>query len=124
MRLTFSPAYCPPETLSEVHAGSTYVTAQRAADMWAVGVIAYELCINHPVFTPMLWPRAAVVQAALGLHPYPWEVKVGSFSNLPELRALGRVVRACLSRNPAKRPSAEDFLRDLNHLYDERSAQL
>ena len=93
-------------------------------DMWAVGVIAYELSLNHPAFTPMLWPRDTVLEAAMGLRPYPWEDKVGMFSNLPELRALGRLVRACLSRHPTKRPSAEEFLRELNHLYDERSAQL
>ena len=124
MRLTFSPAYSPPETLCEANKGTTHVVAQPAMDMWAVGVIAYELSLNHTAFTPMVWPRAAVLEAAMGLRPYPWEDKVGVFSSLPELRARGRVVRACLSRNPANRPSAEVFLRELNHLYDERSAQL
>lgn len=121
VRLTFSPAYSPPETLQDVQKGTTTVCAHPAMDMWAVGVIAYELALKHPTFTPMLWPRAAVMEAAMGLRPYPWEEKVGIFSNLPELRALGKVVRACLARNPARRPSAEEFLGTLNHLYDEHT---
>jgi serine/threonine protein kinase len=122
VRLTYSPAYSPPETLKEVEQGVMHVSARTAADMWAVGVIAYELAVKHRAFTPMLWPRSAVMEAAMGLRPYPWESEVGTFANIPELRALGRIVRACLARSPDRRPSAEEFLAAMNHMYDEHAS--
>jgi serine/threonine protein kinase len=121
-RLTFSLAYSPPEMIAAVEAGAVTVTADAAADMWAIGVIAYELALLHPAFTPLLWPRDAVQDAAAGRRPFPWEVAVGSFAHIPELRALGRDIRACLSRTPEHRPTAAAFLASLNHLFDVQGA--
>ncbi|NJR43203.1 MAG: hypothetical protein HC767_11675 [Akkermansiaceae bacterium] len=121
VRLTFSPAYSPPETLAAAQKRAMHVCARPSMDMWAVGVIAHELALGAPVFPAAKWPRSAVMHAALGLRPYPWEEKVGMVSNLPELRGLGSVVAACLSRDAAKRPSADEFLHALNRMYDEHS---
>jgi serine/threonine protein kinase len=120
-RLTFSLAYSPPEALQALQEGAVTVTADAAADMWAIGVIAYELITRSPAF-PRSWSRPQLLQAALGGLAYPWEERVRSFRNLPELRALCGVVRACLSRDSAQRPTAPQLQTALSGLFDGRAA--
>jgi serine/threonine protein kinase len=117
-RLTFSLAYSPPEALQALQEGGVTVTADAAADMWAISVIAYELITHSPAFPVLAWSRTHAADAALGRRPYHWESQVGTFQNAPELRALGGAIRACLSRDPAARPTAASLLSEINSLFD------
>lgn len=92
--------------------------AAAEVDIWAVGVIAYELVVGGPVFPKVDWTGEDVQAAALGTRPYPWEDAVGSFKNIPVLQGLRGPLRACLSRDPQERPSAEVLLKQLNTLSD------
>lgn len=109
VHLTYSLAYSPPEVLNKVQDGHVHVHASCSMDMWALGVIAYELAVRGPAFPVSLWPRSAIMEAATGHRPYPWEQKVGIFSKVPELCSLERIVQQCLARNPKKRPTADQF---------------
>lgn len=117
-RLTFSPVYAPPETLRVFHGGATSVTADAAVDIWAIGVMAFELLLHKRAFSALAWPKFDVMYAALGKRAYDWESEVGTFRTIPELRVLSKVVHACLQRDPLKRPTAAELLHLLNSLYD------
>ena len=86
--------------------------------MWAVGVIAYELMTGGSAFPMFEWMKGDVHEAALGKRAYPWEHSIGTFRDLPQLRALKDPVLACLTRDPSKRPTSEQFLSQLNALFD------
>jgi serine/threonine protein kinase len=92
--------------------------SSKAADLWAVGVISYELLTNCTAFPQSEWSRDDIRSAALGLRAYPWESEVGTFRHIPELRALTEAVCACLDRDMEKRPSAEQLLTVLNGIFD------
>lgn len=49
-RLTFTPAYAPPETLQALADGNRTTEATAAADVWVIGVIAFELATKHAAF--------------------------------------------------------------------------
>jgi serine/threonine protein kinase len=89
-----------------------------ALDVWALGVIAFELLSQRRAF-PTATPRAAIQAALVGRKPLPWEdTAPDRAAALRPLRALRRSVLACLSRDPAARPSVRDVLRAWDHLYD------
>lgn len=54
-RLTYSLAYSPPETLKDFNDGERTVVADPSVDMWAVGIIAYELITGKPSFPFANW---------------------------------------------------------------------
>eukprot|EP00892_Ulva_mutabilis_P000459 jgi/Ulvmu1/10413/UM062_0009.1 len=120
-RLTFSMAYSPPEALCTLHAGAHTITSDPASDIWAIGVITYELVLGRPAFPARTWTREQLTHAALGERAYPWEEpnQPGRFRQIPEARALSGALRACLHRDPARRPLAAALGRRLNHLFDE-----
>jgi serine/threonine protein kinase len=120
-RPTFSLAYSPPETIQRLTDGETTIVAEAATDVWAIGVIAFELCTRASAFPVMIWQHDSIADAALGKRPLPWESEVGTFRTIPELRALSSVVRACLARNAAARPSAADVVRTLSSLFDSQT---
>ena len=92
------------------------VIATTAVDMWAVGVIAYELMTGYPAFPEVDWTGEDIESAALGTLPYPWEGEVGTFVEIPSQLVLWRAVQGCLARSPQKRPSAATLLGQLNSL--------
>ena len=123
-RLTFSMAYSPPETLHAVRAGEHTITSDPSADIWAIGVITYELVLGRPAFPARAWSREQLTQAARGQLAYPWEEpdQPGRFRHMPEARALSGALRACLNRRAARRPTAAALGRRFNHLFDDHGA--
>ena len=51
-RLTFTPAFAPPETLQALVDGAKTAVATAAGDVWVVGVIAFELATRQAAFPP------------------------------------------------------------------------
>jgi serine/threonine protein kinase len=120
--LTYSLAYSAPETLRALNDGQEMVVAHTALDMWAVGVIAYELLVGHSAFPTGEWMKWDIHAAAAGKRAYPWESEIGTFKNIPELRALKTAVFKCLAREAGERPSSAEFLSLLNGLFDRHGA--
>lgn len=116
--------YAPPETLQAFHGGATSLVADAAVDIWAIGVMAFELVTHKRAFNCFTWPKFDVMLAALGKRAYDWETEVGTFKNVPELRVLSKVVSSCLQRDPVKRPTASELLKLLNSLYDSQTATM
>ena len=92
-----------PEYLAPELASGGEVTG--AADIYALGIVLYELLGGHPPFTgahPM-----AVLNGHLNQPPAPLE-------GLPD--DLWRLIAACLDKDPARRPSATAVRQTLTEL--------
>lgn len=89
------------------------VPADPAQDIWALGMMAYE-CLTHSTVFPVYMSPEAVFATAAGDAQYPWEVanKDPSFH-----KSKARpVITACLSREPRKRPTAQQLLKMIDAL--------
>jgi serine/threonine protein kinase len=112
----------PLGTVLHMHA-QPVTRATGAADMWAVGVIAFELLTNELLF-PVNASEDAIRAALLGQAPLPWEEGgEGAEERRQKLRGLRRIVMPCLDRNPGQRPTAAQVLRSWWHLFDEMKTQ-
>ena len=106
-----------------MEAGSATIHVDAAVDIWAVGVIAFELLTGERAFpahsmSPADAHRAAQ-DAIVGRKPLPWEGSgADSLHRLDKLRVLRRTVMLCLERDPAKRPSAAALVTSWDHTFD------
>eukprot|EP00892_Ulva_mutabilis_P005855 jgi/Ulvmu1/3641/UM017_0055.1 len=124
--LTFSLQYAAPELAASQQPGAPTPRSHASADIWALGVVAYELAAGCHAFPPDASP-AAIRTALLGdtaasddAQPLrlPWEQRGGA-------RVLGMLrhsVLSCLARDPAARPTADELVTVL-HAVLERSAR-
>ena len=115
-----SLAYTAPEVLASI--GPSNPPSARAsaeADMWALGVVAFELLTNERAFPLDTAPQ--VIHAALGGQaPLPWEDGApGAEERREKLRGLRRLVMPCLARDPAQRPSAKTVLHSWHNMFDD-----
>ncbi|MCO6490406.1 MAG: protein kinase [Phaeodactylibacter sp.] len=88
------PAYRAPETLGQEGNGNTGV----ASDIWALGATLYELASGYPPFSR---PQTDSREHLSGLVP-------------PELPppfswSLSNILKHCMDKDPAERPSAENL---------------
>ncbi|MES2522128.1 MAG: serine/threonine-protein kinase [Gemmatimonadota bacterium] len=99
-----TPAYMAPEQLAADPA------ADHRVDLYAVGLLAYELLTGHSPFTSTS-PQATLA-AQLTKMPEPPH---RSFSDIPE--ALSGIIMSCLEKDAARRPqSATALLAELDAL--------
>lgn len=121
-----SVKYCPPEVVQELesnHALSPMITVDGSVDIWAIGIIVFELLTGERVFpTEGLTPeqaQLAAMDAIKGLRPLPWEPSaVGFHIRVKALRGLRRLVLPCLARAPQNRPTASALSRSLEYMLD------
>eukprot|EP00892_Ulva_mutabilis_P000505 jgi/Ulvmu1/10455/UM063_0010.1 len=122
--LAFSLKYAPPEVMAAVESGCRTIHVDAAVDIWAIGVIAYELLTGERAF-PADGLTAAEAEkkaqdAIAGRTQLPWEaLSDGAKERLGKMRGLKRTVLRCLERDPAKRPSAEALLKSWDHTFDD-----
>eukprot|EP00892_Ulva_mutabilis_P008634 jgi/Ulvmu1/6142/UM277_0001.1 len=120
--LVFSIKYAAPELIQALEAGDTTIIVDAAVDVWAIGVIAFELLTGERICATQ--NVSAVQDALAGRSLLPWE---GSGANteqqLGKLRGLRRSVLRCLQRDPTKRPTAAALVRSWDHTFDNMQTQ-
>ena len=108
---------CAPEDVQTDAQGLRHAKAATTADMWGVGVLAWELLTQQRLFSNETEQRD-IVATPLGSAPLPWEQKEQAALLLPRLHALRRSVLRCLSRDPAERPASRELLGHWNGLFE------
>lgn len=123
--LSFTLTYAAPEVIAAYEAGNVVHVVQGAADVWALGVIAFELLTKERAFG-MHASAAEMLQRVASSAPLPWEEGAPSqAARLAQLRVLRRSVLQCLVRDPGERPTSEALLQSWSHMFDAtRSAAL
>ena len=123
MPITFSPSYAPPEVARSLERKDANISADAAADMWALGLMAFELLTNEPVFPPIVSTRDTIWAQLCGREALPWEDGASrQAEKLVQLRGLKRAILQCLQRLPAERPTAGQVLTQWRTLFDSRTA--
>jgi serine/threonine-protein kinase len=89
-----SPLYWAPEQSASANVGA-------AADVYALGGLAYFVLSGAPIFSPR--PAVALVHAHVHERPEPLAARCRDLAVPPELAAL---VAACVEKVPAARPAA------------------
>lgn len=114
-----SVAYTAPEILLAVTPGSpAHALASTSGDVWALGLLAFELLTNERVFPPGT-PPEDIHAKLVGGAPLPWEAGAeGVEKRWKKLRGLRRLVLKCLARDPTNRPSAKSLMQSWMHIFD------
>eukprot|EP00892_Ulva_mutabilis_P002494 jgi/Ulvmu1/12245/UM086_0036.1 len=110
--------YCPPEDVSAVEQGQVATKATAAADVWALGIIAFETLTKTTVF-PGGTTEKQIRDRVTGRLPLPWEDGDSASRELVRaLRGFRRSVMLCLERNPARRPRSTEVVNMWQALFD------
>ena len=97
-------AYAAPEVLRAYVQGAR-IAAHPAQDVYALGVMVYEVLTHSRALTPV-GSSAAAVAAANGESQYPWELSGDKLSLAFSRSRIRGMLAACLARDPGARPSA------------------
>ena len=92
----------------------------EAADVWALGIIAFELPAGVRAF--QMLPELDIVECLCGRRPMLWEeAGPDAATRLAKLGVLKRTVLACLQRDPSQRPSARDLRWSWERVFDQQT---
>jgi serine/threonine protein kinase len=103
--------------------GETSIRVEHSVDIWAFGVIAFELLTQRRAFSTRL-PEALIWEQIMGRIALPWEaMAVQEQTRAPEknnhFRALAKgAILECLHRAPSQRPTAKALVAALRALLD------
>lgn len=98
--------------------GDATIVANPATDMWALGMMAFELLTSETVF-PQFTEKKDILDALCSGRPLPWEDGAeGRAERVTRLRKLKSVTLRCLSRLPEERPSAAEVVELWGRIYD------
>jgi serine/threonine protein kinase len=116
-QLVLSLAYAAPEVVLAHEAGARTVVASQATDIWAIGVMAFELLTTRRAFL-LTDSTPEICDKLCGRAPLPWEPGGGAEQALPKLGVLRKSVLRCLSRDTAARPSAAELAAAWHGVFD------
>ncbi|KAL0035895.1 hypothetical protein WJX77_006910 [Trebouxia sp. C0004] len=91
-----------PELVAADANGERVVHSSPATDMWALGVLAYEMFAGEALFQPK-YSEQEVVAMLLGYKPLPWEANPAMISQHVHSPAAGHLIRHLLQRDPEAR---------------------
>lgn len=121
-RLAYTLRYSAPEVIQALEAGSESIKVDSAADIWAIGVLAFEMLTGEDTMgfhdaSPHGAEQAQRDMLA-GRTRLPWEDTSDRRQSQLSKKLLGlkRTVVRCLERTPSDRPSAEALLRSWGHI--------
>lgn len=98
--------------------GQVATKATAAADVWALGLIAFETLTKTVVF-PAGTTEKQIRDRITGRLPLPWEEgDAAGRERVRALRGFRRSVMMCLERNPARRPRSTEIVTMWTHLFD------
>ena len=100
--------YMPPEALKKNELKGTFKCG-RAADVWSLGCILYQLVYNQPPF-----PQTDCISKIQAIVSPDYEIEFPYIPDRPDFRDLLDVMTQCLQRDPKERPTIEELL---NHQY-------
>jgi serine/threonine protein kinase len=116
----FTLAYAAPEVILAYEAGQETHYVSTAADVWALGVIAFEMLTGERTFDPYT-SKTDMLSAIAGRTQLPWEGPRRA-ELLEKLCAFQHLVLECLQRDPEKRPSIQTVFDAWEHLFQAGSA--
>ena len=106
--LAYTLNYAPPEVIRAKERGDTHLVVAEAADVWALGLIAFELLVGVHAFE--MQTTTDIVEGLCGRRPLLWEeAGPDAAARLANLGVLKSTVLACLQRDPSRRPTAGDL---------------
>jgi WD40 repeat protein/predicted Ser/Thr protein kinase len=112
--LSGTPAYMSPEQVPEQAAEPPVRPITRATDIYALGVILYEVLTGRPPFLGTDWVTT-LLQVVRRAPVPPRELQPGT------PRDLETICLKCLEKEPARRyATAEDLAGDLNRYLDDQ----
>lgn len=98
--------------------GQVATKATAAADVWALGVLAFETLTGTVVFPPGTSEKQ-MRDRLTGRLPLPWEEQdPAGRDRVRALRGFRRSVINCLDRNPARRPRSTEVVTMWHSLFD------
>jgi serine/threonine protein kinase len=104
-------AYAPPNVVLAVRANQE-VPVSPAQDVWALGVMAFEVIVQRVTLTTML----DISECANGARPYPWEAEPAVQPPAWRQSRLRALLAPCLARDPAQRPTAAQLLQEVGRI--------
>ena len=96
--------YMSPEALKLNDERRTFKVG-RAADVWSLGCILYQLVYNRPPF-----PQADFIHKIQAIIDDSYEIEFPTVPNRPDFNDLLDVMKSCLQRDPKKRPKIDELL--------------
>lgn len=107
-RARYTLEYASPEVIRAVGAmRAHYVECKPSMDIWSLGVIIFEV-LTGKAFFPLECNRDAMKDGLVGLEPLPVEEDPKVFQRIPGEGGLRGVVKAMLSRDTERRPTAAE----------------
>ncbi|KAL0024177.1 hypothetical protein WJX77_004480 [Trebouxia sp. C0004] len=108
-QVRYSLRYAAPEVVAAAVAGPQATMAPSpAADMWALGVLGYEMMTGQPLFGTQ-YSNSDVIAMLLGYRKLPFEANLSCWNAIPEANARF-LIQSLLRPKPQERATASALL--------------
>lgn len=115
--VALTPPYAAPEVVAAYQQQQATIEASAAVDIWAFGVMAYELLTRTVWFEGLSQEEMLAAVATQGQLPWERTAPEARRTLRRSLRALAPHVMSCLQRDPTRRPTAAQLATKLDSLY-------